>query len=846
MAIEDTLKQKQTEEEINKLIEERKASLKDEADQIQFQIELNKMKAEQEEKALQNQITLLQKKKELADEEKIQLADAQSALIKLRIEQDNRVKNAKKTLEGVEQENKKVKDLKALYFGIGENDKKRVGYTEKFKNNLNDVLKVSKSITKEEAINSLTKKLEEASLGAIAFLEKGVMSFNQTTAELNKLTNTSGKYNNAVRDITMTNARFGITSADAARAISSLHSEFSDFSNLSEQTQTNLAETTAQLDKAGISADTTARFMNTATKSMGMSAEQTAKFSKELVAFAHVNGISTKAINDGLSSVMPRLTAFGAKGPAIFKDMAFRSKELGIEMGKLLDITEQFTTFEGAAEAAGNLNSVLGGNYIDTLELLRASSEDPVKAQDMLRDSLQKTGKSFDQLSGQQRRMFASMLGMDLNTAGAFFKKTSLEAKQAADAEKTFNDAVASFIPIGEKLTLIGAKMAPVFQLVASVLGWVADAIVYILDNEIAAWLIGIIGGFTLLGTAIFGVVIAFSIFAITILAQLSTIYTAFTGSAISAGASAAAAGTAIAAAGAEAAVGGAGFTAAGAEVAAGSTAAAGGIAGFVTIVTPFLPFLGAIALTILAIGAAFLMTGIGIAMVFVGIGVGIGLIVLAFAQLIDVLIKGGTNSLIAAAAFIVLSASLFILAKALAALGMVGSIGVAVLGALSLVMLVFGASFLMVGQGMEMAKEGFDAITNFEITKLENIRNIMKEMADHMQRMTNSATAFSLLMSNPLMLPVMTVLAATKQTAEPATAAFGAASSSAAAIVAGNSGTKEIKIVIDSPIMLDKNKVGQFVYKTVKQVDYSGNEMGDQVPTTSTAGGGIPEQGRG
>jgi hypothetical protein len=835
MALEETLKQKQTEEQINELIEKRKASLKDTADQIQFEIELNKMKSDQEEKALRNQITLLERRKELTDEEKVQLADAQSGLAKIIVEEDRRLKNANKQLEDLEKENKKVKEIKELYFGIGENDKKRVGYAEKFKNNLNDVLKTSKTITKEEAISSLTNKLKEAAVAATTMAFKGGISFNTVTSQLNQATNTSGKYNNAVRDIMSSNMRFGITAEDAAKSIASLHNEFSDFSNLSEQAQTNLAETTAKLEKAGISADATARFMNTATKSMGMSAEQTAKFSKELVAFAHVNGISTKAINDGLSSVMPRLAAFGAKGPAIFKDMAFRSKELGIEMGKLLDITEQFTTFEGAAEAAGNLNSVLGGNYIDTLELLRASSEDPVKAQDMLRDALQKTGKSFEQLSGQQRRMFADMLGMDVNTAGAFFKKTSLEAKQAADAEKTFNDAVASFIPIGQKLTAIGAKMAPVFQLFASVMGTVVDIFSQFLDLPFMPYLVGIVGGLLAVGGAITAVGITVGGFLLTMLAQFLTVKTLITGANASIAASSAAAGTTVAAAGAEAAVGGAGFATAGAEVAAGSTAAAGGITGFVAIVTPLLPFLGSIALVILAIGAAFLMTGVGIALAIVGIGVGIGLVVLAFAHLVDLLIKGGTNSLTAAAAFIVLSASLFILAKALAAIGMIGSIGVGVLGALSLIMLVFGASFLMVGQGMAMAKEGFDAITNFEISKLESIRDVMKDMADYMERVAKASITSSVALMNPLMMPIMAAAAATVP-ATNLTAAIPSAVTTKA--TGGGEATMTANITIEMPVSLDGKVLDKKIVSKVVQLKQNGNEMSNTFGSTSTVNG--------
>ena len=41
------------------------------------------------------------------------------------------------------------------------------------------------------------------------------------------------------------------------------------------------------------------------------------------------------------------------------KDLAIQSKRTGLEIQKILNLTDQFDTFEGAATAAGKLNSVL-------------------------------------------------------------------------------------------------------------------------------------------------------------------------------------------------------------------------------------------------------------------------------------------------------------------------------------------------------------------------------------------------------------------------------------------------------------------------------------------------------
>ena len=69
------------------------------------------------------------------------------------------------------------------------------------------------------------------------------------------------------------------------------------------------------------------------------------------------------------------------RGTLVFLDDHFSrlwsaAKATGIETQRLLDITGKFDTFEGAAEAAGKLNAVLGGGVIDTNALLMADHDE--------------------------------------------------------------------------------------------------------------------------------------------------------------------------------------------------------------------------------------------------------------------------------------------------------------------------------------------------------------------------------------------------------------------------------------------------------------------------------------
>ena len=98
------------------------------------------------------------------------------------------------------------------------------------------------------------------------------------------------------------------------------------------------------------------------------------------------------------------------------------SKVTGIETGKLIDIVSQFDTFEGAATAAGRLNAMLGGAYLNSVELMRASEEERII---ILRRSLEMSGKTFDAMNRQEKLAYASAAGIsDLNDASKLFNSS--------------------------------------------------------------------------------------------------------------------------------------------------------------------------------------------------------------------------------------------------------------------------------------------------------------------------------------------------------------------------------------------------------------------------------------
>lgn len=444
-----------------------------------------------------------QRKKEI-EEELAALKKVELLIIKHLTNETAETEVKKKNLDIIQKIKKEV-------FGISEIQEKT---------SLIDIFSTFKQLGGLEkfiAIGNAFSKIS-AKLQSLGFdIKQQVLNLDKLITSLNAATNTIGFYNDMLFEAMSTNFRFGISGEDLVKSTSTLREVFTGFSFETKQSQEQLSIFAAKMEKAGLNSVIFADFVNLSTRSLGMSVAQAKNYTQELFAFSQANGINMKIISDGLASVMPKLAAFGGNAGKIFKELSFEAKKLGTDMATLLNISEQFTTFEGAAEAAGELNSVLGGNFVDTMELLKNSMDDPVKNIEILRNLMQQTGKTITELNGAERRMFASILKIEPDKLGALFKMTNQQIRQSQMSQEAFNDAIAAFIPIGDKLKNLIGIMAPVFGKIAEVVGSVIDKFTEIAQHPVGSKILMVIGSGLALSTTFFGLVTAAAPFILTL-----------------------------------------------------------------------------------------------------------------------------------------------------------------------------------------------------------------------------------------------------------------------------------------------------------------------------------------
>jgi len=261
-------------------------------------------------------------------------------------------------------------------------------------------------------------KVAQASFALALEQDAAAVAFNKSTGQ-------AGAYNGQIAGLERSLVNSGVSSAEAGQAFADLFNTVTDFSNMSKKTQMELAKTTAVLNELGVSSSESAQSIQFLTKVMGKSTGQAAAQTRELFSFAQELGVSAQAMSADFIKMQPQIAALGDTGVQAFKDLQAQAKATGMSFDSLLAITAKFDTFAGAAEQVGKLNAIMGGPFLNTLEMV--ATTDPAERMRKLSEGINASGLSFDQMSYYQKKAMTSAAGLNSEMELAMLLSGKLE-----------------------------------------------------------------------------------------------------------------------------------------------------------------------------------------------------------------------------------------------------------------------------------------------------------------------------------------------------------------------------------------------------------------------------------
>ena len=306
---------------------------------------------------------------------------------------------------------------------------------------------------------------------ALINLAKGIttmaFSLSDAEAQFRKTTGTSEEFGRSISTNFAALREFGISIEEVSEAQTSLVRGYSDFTMLTKSTRDDLIAAGAILSDLGMSTEDYSKSLLNLTKSMGMGPTGAAQAMINLEKFARDLGVPFNQLSSDFASISSQLAKLGSNGEVAFRRLAITSKATGLSMERLLAITNKFDTFEGAATAAGKLNAALGGNFVNSMDLMMAT--DPVDRFNMIRDAIDNAGLSFDTMGYYQREFIAQQVGLENASELALVMKGRYELMNGAivQSSQDIEDAAEraqTLSSFQEKMNMLFIQFIPIIE----------------------------------------------------------------------------------------------------------------------------------------------------------------------------------------------------------------------------------------------------------------------------------------------------------------------------------------------------------------------------------------------
>lgn len=253
-------------------------------------------------------------------------------------------------------------------------------------------------------------------------IEEGATSFNRASGM-------ADKFGNQINKVAMSMTEAGVMSTDVASALSTLSQAFplKELGSMSAE----IAGQFALYEKFGVSAQASAASFTILNRSLGQTEEESLRTLEGVAALGRELGVGPGRMTEEFAQALPRLAIYGNNATKIFGNIATSASKLGLQVDDVINLAEGFQTFEGSAQAAGKLNAILGGGFIDNLELMEASFENPAEAALMIKDAFASAGMSVSSMGPAALKAAAAASGF--SDVGKFrsFLEGQIDATEA-------------------------------------------------------------------------------------------------------------------------------------------------------------------------------------------------------------------------------------------------------------------------------------------------------------------------------------------------------------------------------------------------------------------------------
>jgi hypothetical protein len=262
-------------------------------------------------------------------------------------------------------------------------------------------------------------------------------------------------------------------------ARTALMSQSARFIHMNQSEQNELIQLGATLKQVGVDMQAFAQTVNLLQVGFNMNTKEIAAFENRLHALGQQVGFSTMQINRDWVQSQAVLAKYGRASEQVFDGLTRASKETGLATSQLIGITDQFNTFEGAADIVGKFNALLGGPYLNTIQMVYAKDHERLA---LLRQIFKQSRLNWQDMQFHEKMAYASAAGIrDMamaaqlwGTTDTEFARINREQKELADLARESREVLERF---SQSMMRLAVATEPLLNVLAKLADWLANVL---------------------------------------------------------------------------------------------------------------------------------------------------------------------------------------------------------------------------------------------------------------------------------------------------------------------------------------------------------------------------------
>ena len=316
--------------------------------------------------------------------------------------------------------------------------------------------------------------IKDSTIGLVKAQDAALASFAKSTGQL-------GDLQQVIVTTKQENISFFVSIEQATKSLQALTLGFRGFNRLADESQVELNTFIARLDNMGVSSETSVALLNESFHALGMSLKDTTEMMGELYKASQVLGVGQENLMQEFKASLPVLARYGDKANEVFLGVAATAKAAGLQTSDLLSTMGQFDTFQGAAQAVSSLNAILGGQYLNSIEMVNMNEHERARA---IRMSMEASGRSFANMSKHEKMAIATAMGIsDMTVANKLFGMSVAEMDAEIErsqglgslSEEEMAQATQAMMTFGEKISTLFQSFTLAVEPFLGAIGFMID-----------------------------------------------------------------------------------------------------------------------------------------------------------------------------------------------------------------------------------------------------------------------------------------------------------------------------------------------------------------------------------